>query len=298
MMRENKSLGHTLKEIRINCNLKERDVYETIMSRAHLYQIEKNQQMPSWGIVTSILQKFTMSLAEFEYIHNNYQLDSIQQVIQDFKAIKTSTNSHAINALIEKINSLIKNEKNDFLMDVSYVLKALNTFQQEQNFKRSREIVKPVWNRLEKKDAWFYNDLLLITNILYAFDDLTIQHIFERLLVYINKYKNFNTSKELYINIRYNYAICLRNTTTEIDKMEINLKKSKEAANQINDVITVLSCRYYLAEILWHKGNKEKAMEEVKQVFTVLKILEESELLIDKQNDWIEVSGMSLENIF
>lgn len=298
MMRENKSLGHTLKEIRINCNLKERDVYETIMSRAHLYQIEKNQQMPSWGIVTSILQKFTMSLAEFEYIHNNYQLDSIQQVIQDFKAIKTSTNSHAINALIEKINSLIKNEKNDFLMDVSYVLKALNTFQQEQNFNRSREIVKPVWNRLEKKDAWFYNDLLLITNILYAFDDLTIQHIFERLLVYINKYKNFNTSKELYINIHYNYAICLRNTTTEIDKMEINLKKSKEAANQINDVITVLSCRYYLAEILWHKGNKEKAMEEVKQVFTVLKILEESELLIDKQNDWIEVSGMSLENIF
>ncbi|MBC1706517.1 hypothetical protein JL739_10920 [Listeria welshimeri] len=298
MMRENKSLGHTLKEIRINCNLKERDVYETIMSRAHLYQIEKNQQMPSWGIVTSILQKFTMSLAEFEYIHNNYQLDSIQQVIQDFKAIKTSTNSHAINALIEKINSLIKNEKNDFLMDVSYVLKALNTFQQEQNFKRSREIVKPVWNRLEKKDAWFYNDLLLITNMLYAFDDLTIQHIFERLLVYINKYKNFNTSKELYINIHYNYAICLRNTTTEIDKMEINLKKSKEAANQINDVITVLSCRYYLAEILWHKGNKEKAMEEVKQVFTVLKILEESELLIDKQNDWIEVSGMSLENIF
>ncbi|MBF2386564.1 helix-turn-helix domain-containing protein [Listeria welshimeri] len=298
MMRENKSLGHTLKEIRINCNLKERDVYETIMSRAHLYQIEKNQQMPSWGIVTSILQKFTMSLAEFEYIHNNYQLDSIQQVIQDFKAIKTFTNSHAINALIEKINSLIKNEKNDFLMDVSYVLKALNTFQQEQNFKRSREIVKPVWNRLEKKDAWFYNDLLLITNILYAFDDLTIQHIFERLLVYINKYKNFNTSKELYINIHYNYAICLRNTTTEIDKMEINLKKSKEAANQINDVITVLSCRYYLAEILWHKGNKEKAMEEVKQVFTVLKILEESELLIDKQNDWIEVSGMSLENIF
>lgn len=298
MMRENKSLGHTLKEIRINCNLKERDVYETIMSRAHLYQIEKNQQMPSWGIVTSILQKFTMSLAEFEYIHNNYQLDSIQQVIQDFKAIKTSTNSHAINALIEKINSFIKNEKNDFLMDVSYVLKALNTFQQEQNFKRSREIVKPVWNRLEKKDAWFYNDLLLITNILYAFDDLTIQHIFERLLVYINKYKNFNTSKELYINIHYNYAICLRNTTTEIDKMEINLKKSKEAANQINDVITVLSCRYYLAEILWHKGNKEKAMEEVKQVFTVLKILEESELLIDKQNDWIEVSGMSLENIF
>ncbi|MBC2295540.1 hypothetical protein HCB41_02530 [Listeria welshimeri] len=298
MMRENKSLGHTLKEIRINCNLKERDVYETIMSRAHLYQIEKNQQMPSWGIVTSILQKFTMSLAEFEYIHNNYQLDSIQSVIQDFKAIKTSTNSHAINALIEKINSLIKNEKNDFLMDVSYVLKALNTFQQEQNFKRSREIVKPVWNRLEKKDAWFYNDLLLITNILYAFDDLTIQHIFERLLVYINKYKNFNTSKELYINIHYNYAICLRNTTTEIDKMEINLKKSKEAANQINDVITVLSCRYYLAEILWHKGNKEKAMEEVKQVFTVLKILEESELLIDKQNDWIEVSGMSLENIF
>lgn len=297
-MRENKSLGHTLKEIRINCNLKERDVYETIMSRAHLYQIEKNQQMPSWGIVTSILQKFTMSLAEFEYILNNYQLDSIQQVIQDFKAIKTSTNSHAINALIEKINSLIKNEKNDFLMDVSYVLKALNTFQQEQNFKRSREIVKPVWNRLEKKDAWFYNDLLLITNILYAFDDLTIQHIFERLLVYINKYKNFNTSKELYINIHYNYAICLRNTTTEIDKMEINLKKSKEAANQINDVITVLSCRYYLAEILWHKGNKEKAMEEVKQVFTVLKILEESELLIDKQNDWIEVSGMSLENIF
>lgn len=298
MMWENKSLGHTLKEIRINCNLKERDVYETIMSRAHLYQIEKNQQMPSWGIVTSILQKFTMSLAEFEYIHNNYQLDSIQQVIQDFKAIKTSTNSHAINALIEKINSLIKNEKNDFLMDVSYVLKALNTFQQEQNFKRSREIVKPVWNRLEKKDAWFYNDLLLITNILYAFDDLTIQHIFERLLIYINKYKNFNTSKELYINIHYNYAICLRNTTTEIDKMEINLKKSKEAANQINDVITVLSCRYYLAEILWHKGNKEKAMEEVKQVFTVLKILEESELLIDKQNDWIEVSGMSLENIF
>ncbi|MBF2565955.1 hypothetical protein IA938_04730 [Listeria welshimeri] len=298
MMRENKSLGHTLKEIRINCNLKERDVYETIMSRAHLYQIEKNQQMPSWGIVTSILQKFTMSLAEFEYIHNNYQLDSIQQVIQDFKAIKTSTNSHAINALIEKINSLIKNEKNDFLMDVSYVLKALNTFQQEQNFKRSREIVKPVWNRLEKKDAWFYNDLLLITNILYAFDDLTIQHIFERLLVYINKYKNFNTSKELYINIHYNYAICLRNTTTDIDKMEINLKKSKEAANQINDVITVLSCRYYLAEILWHKGNKEKAMEEVKQVFTVLKILEESELLLDKQNDWIEVSGMSLENIF
>ncbi|EAD7872211.1 Rgg/GadR/MutR family transcriptional regulator [Listeria monocytogenes] len=291
-MRENNSLGRTLKEIRVNCNLKERDVYETIMSRAHLYQIEKNKQMPSWGIVTSILQKFTMSLGEFEYIHNNYQLDPIQQVIQDFKAIKSSTNTHAINKLIVKIDSIIKIDKNDFLLDLSYVLKALNAFQQEQSFKRSREIVEPVWNRLEKKDAWFYNDLLLITNILYAFDDLTIQHIFERLLLYIDKYKNFNTSKELYINIHFNYAICLRNITTEIDKMELYLKKSKIAAKEINDVITVLNCRYYLAEILWHKGNEKEAIEEVEQIFTALRILEEKELLTDKQNDWLEISGI------
>lgn len=297
-MRENNSLGRTLKEIRVNCNLKERDVYETIMSRAHLYQIEKNKQMPSWGIVTSILQKFTMSLGEFEYIHNNYQLDPIQQVIQDFKAIKSSTNTHAINTLIVKIDSIIKIDKNDFLLDLSYVLKALNAFQQEQSFKRSREIVEPVWNRLEKKDAWFYNDLLLITNILYAFDDLTIQHIFERLLLYIDKYKNFNTSKELYINIHFNYAICLRNITTEIDKMELYLNKSKMAAKEINDVITVLSCRYYLAEISWHKGNENEAIKEVEQVFTVFKILGEEELLSDKQNDWLEISGIGWESIY
>ncbi|EBF5842206.1 hypothetical protein FH027_14780 [Listeria monocytogenes] len=291
-MRENNALGQTLKEIRINCNLKERDVYETIMSRAHLYQIEKNKQMPSWGIVTSILQKFTMSLGEFEYIHNNYQLDPIQQIIQDFKAIKTSTNTHAINTLIVKIHSIIKIDKNDFLLDLSYVLKALNAFQQEQSFKRAREIVEPVWSRLEKKDAWFYNDLLLISNILYAFDDLTIQHIFERLLLYIDKYKNFNTSKELYINIHYNYAICLRNIKTEIDKMELYLNKSKMAAKEINDVITVLSCRYYLAEISWHKGDEKEAIKEVEQVFTVFKILGEKELLSDKQNDWLEISGI------
>ncbi|EIM0414916.1 hypothetical protein LMQ74_000009 [Listeria monocytogenes] len=297
-MRENNSLGATLKEIRINCNLKERDVYETIMSRAHLYQIEKNQQMPSWGIVTAILQKFTMSLAEFEYIHNNYQLNQVQQIIQEFKGIKSSTNMPSINTLIAKINSITKIEKNDFLSDLSIVLKALKTFQEEQNFESSRKIVEPVWNRLEKKDAWHYNDLLIISNILYAFDDLTIQHIFNRLLQYIDKYKNFNTSKELYINIHYNYAMCLRNIVEETDKMEMYLVKSKRAAKEINDVITVLSCRYYLAEILWRKGNKGKAIEEVEQVFTVLNIIGEKELLFDKQNDWMEVRNMSWENIF
>lgn len=72
--------GATLKKIRVYCNSKERDVYESIMSRAHLYQIEKNIQMPSWHIVVAMLQKYTMTLAEFEYIHNDYQLDPIQSL--------------------------------------------------------------------------------------------------------------------------------------------------------------------------------------------------------------------------
>ncbi|WP_343363318.1 hypothetical protein [Listeria seeligeri] len=297
-MNKDKNLGETLKEIRVNCSLKERDVYESVMSRAHLYQIEKNQQMPSWEIVNSILQKFTMSLAEFEYIHNNYRLNSIQQVIKDFKEIKSSTNTNAINALLEKINKILKIEKNEFLIDLSHVLKALNLFQATQDFGSSKKLVKPVWDRLAKKDAWYYNDLLLITNILYAFDDLTIQHIYERLLSYIDKYKNFNTSKELYININYNYAMCLRNVTTETEKMELYLNNSMQAAQEVNDVITVLNCRYYLAEILWGKGNEKEAIEEVEKVFIVLSILQEEELLMDKQSDWLEISSRRWTSMF
>ncbi|EGL0977887.1 hypothetical protein IOU07_002967 [Listeria monocytogenes] len=75
--------------------------------------------------------------------------------------------------------------------------------------------------------------------------------------------------------------------------MELYLNKSKMAAKEINDVITVLSCRYYLAEISWHKGNEKEAIKEVEQVFTVFKILGEKELLSDKQNDWLEISGIS-----
>lgn len=290
-MNKNKSLGQTLKEIRVNYNLKERDVYETIMSRAHLYQIERNQQIPSWEIVTSILQKFTMNLAEFEYINNDYELDSIQQIIKEFKGIKSSTNTEAIDILLENIDSVLKVEKNDFLIDLSLVAKASKIFQMEQNFINSRKIVEPVWKRLAKKDAWFYNDLLLITNILYAFDDLTIQHIFERLLIYIDRYRNFNTSKGLYINIHFNYAMCLRTVNIESDKMEFHLNKSLEAAKEINDFLTILCCRYYLAEILWNKGNKKEATKEVEKVFTVFSILQEKELLEDKLSDWQEVSG-------
>lgn len=83
----------------------------------------------------------------------------------------------------------------------------------------------------------------------------------------------------------------LRSVNIESDKMEFHLNKSLEAAKEINDFLTILCCRYYLAEILWNKGNKKEATKEVEKVFTVFSILQEKELLEDKLSDWQEVSG-------
>ncbi|WP_353653447.1 helix-turn-helix domain-containing protein [Listeria ilorinensis] len=287
-------IGSVLRELREESGLTRKELYGGIMSSAHYYRVEMDNQVPSFFKITEILKRLSLGLDEFMFIANDFQFDETETFIQRFLAVKTTLNVEALYQLKEELDQVIEKVEKPFLICLSQVLDGYLYIQKTSDWAGARKKFNQVWNILEKKDSWHYQDILLMSNIFYIFEEPAISLVYNRLNYYYEKYGNFKDLSKMKRITKYNYCSHLRLNGRQLEN-EQRLNELVQEAKKAQDISMFLESKYYLSELLWMKNKKKEGRKEAEKVIGLLEQLELNDFAMDNRKDWKNLTGEDLQ---
>ncbi|WP_099224208.1 helix-turn-helix domain-containing protein [Listeria costaricensis] len=287
-------IGSVLKRLREESGLTRSELYSGVMSPAHAHRVENQNQVPGFFKITEILKRMSLDVDEFLFIANGYEMEETGQFIQRFKDIRITLNVEMMQQLKKEIDQTLVEGNKPFLECLSQVLDSYIYIQETDDWVGARKKFYQVWQILEKKEIWNYQDILLMSNIFYIFDEPAINQIFKRLNFYFELYGDFKDLKKLKRVTKYNYCSFLRERGRQLEN-EQRLNEVAAEAKQAMDIPMYLECRYYLSELLWMKNMKDVGRREAKRVLLLLDNLEMDIFSNDNRKDWKKLTGEDLE---
>ncbi|WP_239254422.1 helix-turn-helix domain-containing protein [Listeria ilorinensis] len=293
-MRNRRQIGELIKEIRENSGVHSQKLYEGLMTRTNLYRIESNQQGSSYETVIQLVERLSMSVGEFEYIRRDYHDDPLKEFMDELRKIRVSIHTKDLKELQLQIEQQIENEYSDVLVDLYHMISGYIILQETNDLSLARTKFLKIWSRLEKKDCLYYNDVLLLSNILFMFEEDIMLLILERLNRYYQIYDNFGETKRIKRNTLYNYCTYLRLQERYLEAEKV-IKNVYQLATEEKDVLMILESQYCLCEVAWIKGDKTKSHGKVRKIIEALKISQQEFIAADIQEDWYKLTGKQME---
>lgn len=275
--------GKTLKEIRRSKGYSQKDIIETIFSQSTYSNFESNKSDIHATSFMHILNQLQITSEELQYIHNNYQYDLATQITRRFFSL-TYNNKQDVKALIQMIDDYLAQNVNLFIEELRSICEALLIIEKTGDLHKAREKVTVVWERMQKCDQWYFNDIKLINAILYFFDDETVLHIVENLLKRLKMYSAFDNAVKMTIILTLNLSIIL-----------IKHQRYREAQHKLVSLLKqhlkvagypqLAVCHYRLA-ICYSFSDIEKAAIFKSKAETILDIYEDVILLKMLQDEY------------
>ncbi|AQY51549.1 hypothetical protein PWEIH_03546 [Listeria weihenstephanensis FSL R9-0317] len=189
-----KTYGAAIRQIRKNKSLSQSDVSNNILARTTISKIENNNITPTITTVESIIIKLDVTMDELRFIKNDYKLSTREEIIAAFFKLVSNTQTEKIMDIIGRCDTYLDNDpKDNLLEDIKIALKA-SLLLTNNEFEYAQELVKPIWERLEKIDHFSLIEVRLVCNILFYFPLDVIEKFVPRLLIMIDKYNAFDKS--------------------------------------------------------------------------------------------------------
>ncbi|MBC1584605.1 helix-turn-helix domain-containing protein [Listeria seeligeri] len=225
--------GSTLKRIRKYKSLSQKYVSAGWVNRTSLSKIETNDTIPSMHTLIGLIEKLDVSLDEFEYIRNNYQLSNKQQILTNFFSLVSNFDLKAIHRVINHCDIYLINNPNDILVKEIHSICIASTYLANNKYYEAQKIITTVWKRLEQVEQYTVTEINLVCNILFFFPEEVISKFTPRLLIMINRYLDFDKSLySLKISLLINSALLLRKS--DLDTSLAHLKEAIPISKQIN----------------------------------------------------------------
>ncbi|EAH3789362.1 XRE family transcriptional regulator [Listeria monocytogenes] len=225
--------GYTLKKIRKNKSLSQEYVSAGWVNRTTLSKIETNDTIPSMHTLIGLIGKLDVSLDEFEYIRNDYQLSNKQQILSDFLSLVSNFDAQAINQVINNCVIYLINSPNDILIKEIHSICMASIFLAKNEYNKAQKIITTVWKRLENVEQYTVTEIKLVCNILFFFPEDVISKFTPRLLIMIDRYLDFDKSLySLKISLLINSALLLRAHST--NESLSNLKEAISISKLVN----------------------------------------------------------------
>ncbi|EUJ30321.1 putative transcriptional activator [Listeria floridensis FSL S10-1187] len=201
-----KTIGETIKEIRIGKNLTREDLASDTVSLSTIKRIENDAINTSFINLQSILHTLNIDFEEFNFIRNNYNLMDNEQLTYDFRKLTSvSVDSKEIEKLVPRYERYLENHDDLEIANRLAFLKALIVLNQTNDLEKAASYVSHIWDNLEQLDNWYWADIQILSNIFFTFPIDTAQFIVELLLDKLDNYKTFKNADRLYIALRINY---------------------------------------------------------------------------------------------
>ncbi|EAE8347026.1 Rgg/GadR/MutR family transcriptional regulator [Listeria monocytogenes] len=273
------NVGDTLKFIRKSKSLTQKEACQEALSRSNYQKIENNKITPSMDRFIQILLNFNMTLEEFEFIKRNFTPSPKENILYLYSKILTSSETDILTNVISKCDDYLQKHPTDlFISDIKASLEGILLAEKEHDFKLAREKVACIWERLSKSDELFWNDIMILRNIFFIFENETAQHIVNRLIVQLKKYRYLYPTLSIEISLHVNratYLILDEKYELALDFIEKSIKIAKQNHYYLQFCMAIAK----KGIVLYKLGEKEAGKEFMQRAIRVAKVLEEERIL-------------------
>ncbi|MBC1482545.1 helix-turn-helix domain-containing protein [Listeria sp. FSL L7-1485] len=273
------NVGDTLKFIRKSKGLTQREACSGALSRSNYQKIENNKIMPSMDRFVQILFNFNMTLEEFKFIKRGFTPSPKENILYLYSKILTSSKTDNLTDVISKCDDYLREQPLDiFIADVKASLEGILLAEREHDFTLARQKVAYIWERLSKSDELFWNDIMILRNIFFIFENETAQHIVNRLIVQLKKYRYLYPTLSIEISLHVNRATYL----ILDEKYELALyyiEKSIKISKQNHYYLQFCMATAKKGIVLYKLGEKQSGKEFMQRALRVAKVLEDEHIL-------------------
>ncbi|HGQ8160391.1 TPA: helix-turn-helix domain-containing protein [Streptococcus pneumoniae] len=201
--------GKVYKEIRESKGLTQEEVCGNILSRTSLSKIESGKVTPKYENMEFLLRQINMSFEEFDYICHLYQPSQRTEIMQTYLNMSSILGTSELEKLFQKCQNYL-NTRHDLpieeIRDMLEVVIYLRQHGTEQLSDQVKQTITKLWEKIEKQDTWYENDLKILNTILFSFPIEHLHLITEKILQRLKVYKNFQHLYELRVAILLNLS--------------------------------------------------------------------------------------------
>ena len=201
--------GKVYKEIRESKGLTQEEVCGDILSRTSLSKIESGKVTPKYENMEFLLRQINMSFEEFDYICHLYQPSQRTEIMQTYLNMSSILGTSELEKLFQKCQDYLKTHYDLPIEEIKDMLEIVIHIRQhgtEQLSDQVKQTITKLWEKIEKQDTWYENDLKILNTILFSFPIEHLHLITEKILQRLKVYKNFQHLYELRVAILLNLS--------------------------------------------------------------------------------------------
>lgn len=201
--------GKVYKEIRESKGLTQEEVCGNVLSRTSLSKIESGKVTPKYENMDFLLRQINMSFEEFDYICHLYQPSQRTEIMQTYLNMSSTLGTSELEKLFQKCQNYLKTRHDLPIEEIRDMLEIVIHIRQhgtEQLSNQVKQTVTKLWEKIEKQDTWYENDLKILNTILFSFPIEHLHLITEKILQRLKVYKNFQHLYELRVAILLNLS--------------------------------------------------------------------------------------------
>ncbi|WP_394191470.1 helix-turn-helix domain-containing protein [Paenisporosarcina quisquiliarum] len=289
-------IGVYFKKIRKNKGISQHYIAKDILSQSAYSKFELNKMDIMYSSYISLLEKLDISHEEFNYIKNGYQYIKKDELCNRFFKM-TYNNPAKLNELILSIDTYLVDKEDILLRDIKSICEALLLLIEAKDMHIIRLKVENIWSRLSKYDGWYIKEIQLLNSILFLFPIDTALEITYHAIKNLKKYKEFQDTYKLEINIKLNMSLLLiknedyQDAINTLDSL-INICKSNSSYKQLAAIRKGISleCLGLEGQEIIRKG---KTILEAIEDQTLLDILMNEERLYVKNSNYDDGVGIT-----
>lgn len=278
------TVGDTLKFIRKSKNLTQQEACTDALSRSNYQKIENNKIMPSMDRFIQLLLNFNMTLEEFEFVKRDFTPSPKENILYLYSKIITSSETDILLNVISKCDAYLENHTDTFISDIKASLEGILLVEKEHDFELARQKVTYIWDRLSESDELFWNDILILRNIFFIFENETAQHIVNRLIKQLKKYRFLHPTLSIEISLHVNratYLILDEKYELALHYIEQSIKISKQNHYYLQFCMAIAK----KGIVLYKLGQKQDGKRFMQRALRVAKFLEEERILNGIKNE-------------
>lgn len=282
----NMGIGNTIKKIRLNRNMTQKQIAEGIIGQGTYSRIERDQLQVDVELFTKLIQKLNISSNEFFYVHNNYSATEQQTIMQEFRdltIISPDLLKIKINRLEKFLNKKPLTNLNKIYIAYQILVHYINGVDKENIHLQANAL----WEEFQRLDNWYIDDLILLNSLLFLLPLEIAEEITTTALKRIRYYKGYE--KDLtYLEIFFQI---------DLSVIYIEHQKYEEALSKLNciEIKYKQKMSYQTLAVLFFNKSicylflNEQYDEEFSKIKLLLEIYDDSSLLNMLQHNFEEL---------
>ncbi|MER1959161.1 MAG: helix-turn-helix transcriptional regulator [Solibacillus sp.] len=274
-----KTLGHTIKEIRVGKGLSQKYVVESTISQSNYSRFENGEIDVSASTFLSILRRLQVSLDEFLLFHKQDEVDLRDDIKKQFYEL-TYNKEGELENILYKIEIYDPDNKDIDIQFIKEICSSLLILLKESDLNKARVGLQKVWQLLSKRNQLFITDIYLLNSILFYFPLETVRTIKDFLDRNIEFYKGNREIELIQLNISINFVLLLIKEKNFRESLEY-IDKSINMSKQHRDVLRIGICYIRKGIILSHiTCDQEDCKSWINRGITLLEEIEVHSIIV------------------